>query len=221
METLQLGHEVGQRDAAPIFGTQLCTIRFHQGRAGELIELAQAVMESVPDLPTTRVLLALANAESGDLEAARTALEPLARAGFDRMAPDLTRLAALTGSAWVAAMVGEREWSASLERILRPHLGLGVVAGPLCWGAVDHFVGMLCTTLGRFDEADAAFTSAAVLHERLGSPPLLARSQIEWARTLAARDGPGDAARGGALRHDALSTAGRLGLGSIERRALA
>jgi hypothetical protein len=77
---------------------------------------------------------------------------------------------------------------------------------------------MLATVLGRFDEADSDFQSAAQLHQRLAAPTWLARTRLEWARMLLRRGGPGDADRARELLGQSLATARELGLGAVERQ---
>jgi DNA-binding NarL/FixJ family response regulator len=61
------------------------------------------------------------------------------------------------------------------------------------------------------DEAVCHFEAALVMHERLGSPPLLAISQYELARTLFQRDERADVARARDLLDTAEATAHALG----------
>jgi class 3 adenylate cyclase len=84
-----------------------------------------------------------------------------------------------------------------------------------------HYLGMLDTVLGRFEEAEQHFSSAARSHERIGAPAWLARVPLEWALMLVARGRAGDAVRARDLLGQALTTARELGLGNIERRAVA
>ncbi len=93
------------------------------------------------------------------------------------------------------------------------HFDLGIL------GAANHYVGMLATTLRRYDLAEAAFVKAQAVHERLRAPFHRARTHLERARMLIARDG-------GHLGDQAavdLETARRLaaehGCALVERRA--
>lgn len=95
--------------------------------------------------------------------------------------------------------------------------GLESHACYFCAGAL----GLLATTLGRYDEADAHFATAALAHERIEAPTWLARTRLEWARMLLARCQAGNAERARELLRQALATAPELGLGNVERRAVA
>jgi hypothetical protein len=91
---------------------------------------------------------------------------------------------------------------------------LGVVCG-----AVTHYLGLLATTLGRFDEAEARFTAAAAAHRRMGAVIWLSRTRLEWARMLLAREAPGDRARASELLQEVLATAEQFGLANLRRCA--
>jgi hypothetical protein len=86
-------------------------------------------------------------------------------------------------------------------------------------GAVVHYLAVLATTFGDFDEAERRFAVAAATHERIGAPIWLARTKLECARMLLTCAGPGDAERARELLGQALATARELGLANIERRA--
>ena len=88
-------------------------------------------------------------------------------------------------------------------------------------GSVAHYLGLLATTMHRFDVADADFAHAAAGYERLGARPWLALTRLEWSRMLLTRDREGDAARAQALLDEALLTAQALGIPMIDRRARA
>jgi hypothetical protein len=72
--------------------------------------------------------------------------------------------------------VGSAGQRAQLVERLRLDRGLHVVVGGAAsyWGAVDHLLGMLTSSLGRPDEAIHLLTSAVESYERLGT--------TEWAR---------------------------------------
>ncbi|MDQ1490403.1 MAG: hypothetical protein QOJ23_2917, partial [Actinomycetota bacterium] len=104
--------------------------------------------------------------------------------------------------------------------LLAPHHGLVITTGGACAGGADHYLGLLSRTLGRLDEAEAHFASAAALHERIAAPTLLARTRLEWAQMIRRRAGGADI-RARDLLHQALGSAVELGLGTVERRARA
>jgi len=95
-----------------------------------------------------------------------------------------------------------------------------VATTPSMSGSVSYYLGLLATTLGRFDETDSRFAAAEATHERIDTPSWLARTRLERARMLLTRHQPGDAERARELLRQALATARELGLANIERRAV-
>jgi uncharacterized protein HemY len=87
-------------------------------------------------------------------------------------------------------------------------------------GSVAFYLGLLSTTSGEWQEAEAYFTTAAATHKRIGAPTWLARTRLEWARMLLARAEPEDGERAHDLLRQALATARDLGLVNIERGAV-
>ena len=79
-------------------------------------------------------------------------------------------------------------------------------------GAVDRYLGMLEGVLGRFADAEAHFDSAIALEERVGAPPLLARTGYWYGRMLLAREHQSDRARASGLLRAAFETAEALGM---------
>ena len=82
---------------------------------------------------------------------------------------------------------------------------------------MSHYLGMLAATTGDGEAADSWFEAAAALHRRIDAPGLLARTQLEWGRSLLARGGrTGQAAD---LLEAARDAATRLGMSTVARRA--
>jgi hypothetical protein len=116
--------------------------------------------------------------------------------------------------------LGDRPGASVLYGLLAPYADQFVFAYGGAWGAVAHHLGLLAGTLDRFDEAEARFAAALATHERFGAPAWLARTRCEWAAVLLRRGVPGDAERARRFLDQALATARKLGLASVERRAV-
>ena len=102
-----------------------------------------------------------------------------------------------------------------------PYSDLVVTISSWPFNCVSHYLGLLATGLGRFDEAAERFEAAASTQRCIGTPTWLARTSLEWGRMLVARRQPGDLDRARELLDQALATARELGLATIERRAAA
>jgi class 3 adenylate cyclase len=85
--------------------------------------------------------------------------------------------------------------------------------GPaLTLGAADRPLGNLAVLEGRLDDGVRHFDAALALEERMRARGYLPRTQIDAARALLARGGPGDRARARQLLDAALATSQELGL---------
>ncbi len=165
--------------------------------------------------------LAMAQARDGDTSGAWETLGPAPSERLESLPRDVSWTASLAGAAMVVAELGDREAADVLLRLLGPHADQIVVAAAVPFGAVSHFLALLARAVGDYDRADAAFASAAAMHTRMAAPAFLASTQTEWARLLLTRRNPGDAERARELLNQALTTARELGLGKIERDAVA
>ena len=109
------------------------------------------------------------------------------------------------------------ERSALLYEKLKPYGDRAVVIGlaAICLGSAETFLGKLAATIGRDREAAEHFERALAANRVLRAPVCVARTQLDYARAL----GRGQRrTRAGA---EASSTAARLGLQDIARRARA
>jgi hypothetical protein len=84
--------------------------------------------------------------------------------------------------------------------------------GGVVLGSTSHYLGLLATTLGRYDEAEQHFTTASAIHDRLTAPAWLARTNLEWARMLTLRRQRGDLERAHVLLDTAQKEFASLGL---------
>ena len=89
----------------------------------------------------------------------------------------------------VCAATGDAPRAETLYDLLLPHSGHLIVVGNFIAsnGEVDRYLGMHATTCEGFEDAEAHFDAALALEEGVPSPPLIARSQLWYARMLLAR----------------------------------
>jgi hypothetical protein len=119
--------------------------------------------------------------------------------------------------AGVSSRLSLRDRAHELYELLTPFSGQRAVAGALASGSIDWALGGLATTLERYEQAEAHFTAAAEIEERLGAPLFLAGTYVEWARSLTARGRPEDLDRAQQMLERADDTAARLGATGIVR----
>ena len=214
----EIATATGQPDALTFLGAQLSTIRIMQGRAGEVVDLVQAVRDQNPGVPSFDSALALALVELDRLDEARAVLARLEAAGF--AFPE--DLAYLGGTGQAAAVVGELGWKEAAEVLyerLLPHreqlFYIGLTSGP----EMSLWIGLLATVLGRFDEAASHLARSADTHERIGAAWALVLTRIYTGRLLLARDQPGDRELAVAGLREARAEADRRGYAGLVRRA--
>jgi len=164
-----------------------------------------------------RALLTVMLTNAGRTAEAGEEFERLAAGGFAGLPRPTTPVYLISAS--VAAMaaygLGDSERAAALSELLQPYAGQMVrairVGGGFCW-PVSHHLGLLATTMGRWDDAVDHLAAAVVSCERMTAPPYLAHSRYYYAKALAARGRPGDRQRAADELAAARALLGRLGI---------
>jgi len=156
---------------------------------------------------------------TGDMDASRRIFDEIAATGFHHPTHTVAWLAFMVTCAWLTDRFECREAVPLLRDTLEPYADQFATGGFAGWlgGAVAHHLGLLYRTGEDWQSADASFAAAAAMHERLSAPVWLARTRLEWARTLLDRANAGDGNRAGALLRQALTTARDLDLPRLER----
>jgi DNA-binding SARP family transcriptional activator len=216
-QALELGGATGQPDAMSIFGGQLVDLRWHQGRDVELVELIEQLVVSTPDIDSFRSALARIYGDIGRTEDARALLAAEAEVDF---AHPFDPLAGTTIVMWaeVAIQIADKGAAEVLLTRLATFADQVVCNGVDIFGSLDHYRGALWAVLENFDEAERLLTRGAAVHEGLRAPFFEARSQLELARLLQARDGAGDRADSLRRAGSAVAIARKHGYATVERR---
>ncbi|MGH9036966.1 MAG: ATP-binding protein, partial [Acidimicrobiia bacterium] len=219
-DAFELGHASGQPDAGLIFVLQRSVIRFEQDRLGELVPELSEMRAGSPAVPGVAALLAAAHCQLGHLDTARSCFGPLVTMGFE-LPRDPLWLALLTVAADVARQLDDQSSARTLYELLRPYPAAFPVVASASTGCTAHSLGMLAAMVGSYAAAEDHFRVGLATCERQGARVGLARTQLEWARMLLRRDGPGDAGQARELLLAALDSARNFGLTGIERDAAA
>jgi class 3 adenylate cyclase/tetratricopeptide (TPR) repeat protein len=217
-EAFEIGAASGQPDALVFYSGQLTDVRRIQGRLAELEPHAAQLLADYPAVATVRAGVAALYCELGRDEDARSLFEPDAGNDFADLRHDLVWLAGMIEYARICTHLGARDAAVVLYERLAPwhdQLAFGV----LVYGSVALYLGLLATTLDRYDDAEAHFAEAHAMHERIGAPYWLAVTRVEWAKMLLRRDQHGDRDRARAMIDQALATAREYGFGGVERQA--
>jgi len=162
-------------------------------------------------------------AAAGRADEARAVLERLGRDHFAALPAHLDEFWVMAELASTCEVLGDRACAAMLYTQLRPYAPYLIVPprGPICWGAVSFWLGVLAVTMGHWDEALGHLDEALAAHEQLRSRPWIANTQYTMAAALVGRSGSGDRERAAALLDAVLRTTEELGMRRLQRRALA
>jgi hypothetical protein len=155
----------------------------------------------------------------GDEDGARALLADRPAGDLAWVDANFTWLMTMVSVAVTSSSVGDRDWAAAAHDALAPYSGRNCVMGYAAYlGAVDHHLGALEFALDRADEAVEYLAAGLERHRVIAARPWVALSGAWLANALAARDGPGDAARAATLDDDSRRLAGELGVGALPPR---
>jgi DNA-binding CsgD family transcriptional regulator/tetratricopeptide (TPR) repeat protein len=203
------------REASGTYGIQMFGIRREQGRLAELAP-AVRILAGDPDRqgPWQPGLIAVL-AELGMEREARHELSRLAADGIDGFRESLW-LATLTYLTDACAALGDEQIAALLYPEFESFAGTNVMIGHLvaCYGSADRYLGMLASTLGEAERAEAHFELALERNRAMGASTWLAHTAYEYGRFLRGRDGRARG-RADALLAEASSLAEQLGLAAL------
>jgi len=168
-----------QPDALLPYVSQLCSIRWQEGRMGELAPLLAQALRQYPGIPGFRSLVALANAEAGELDFAREVLSTDVSKQFAGLPRDPFWLATVVDYAYAVAKLEDREPAVLLHGILDPYRGRLATTTVAVWGVVDHALGRLELLLGKEEEGRRSLRAAIDLYVAMGAPLWKARAEAD------------------------------------------
>ena len=214
---LQVGLDTGQPDAFEAYAGQLVATRLAQGRIGEIVDLVAETVDENPGIPTFRAALAECLCDLDRMDEARVILDDFASTGLESLPVDPLWIATLTYLAYASAAADHRESAAQVESLLRPFRDQIVFTAVSIVGPVATALGAVQAVLEQWDDAEALFTDALAVSERLGWKYWVAVTQYNWGRMLRAKGGERE--RADELLQSARDTAAQHGFGSLEARA--
>jgi len=193
-------------------------LRREQGRLAELEDTITRSVSEYPSLPRFRSALAHLYGELGREHDARALLEVLSRdlAGQYLDAEWLFTIGLLADP---CVRLEDSDAAERLYSMLLPYERLYAQAPvEAAFGSLALGLGVLATSLRRFDEAEGHFDVAIETERRMRARPWLAHAQHELAAMLLARGAAGDSERARGLLDDALTTYRALGMDSWAAR---
>ena len=219
-EALALGRRAHATDADSLHGAQALVRTRDTGHLPDLLEPMEDLAARYSAIPAWPAALACAYIAAGDEQRGRELYAELTADGLARVPRNTNWLTTIAFLAEACAALPEHPGLELLAAELAPYGSRVVqVSSAACLGSAAHFLGILATAAGRYDEADAHFTAAAERNRALGALTALARTECEHAKTLIMRNDAGDAERAAALLDSAEAAANRLGMGPLARLA--
>jgi tetratricopeptide (TPR) repeat protein len=210
-EALALWAEGPLSLSAQTHALQRFMVCLETGRLAELEDTFTRMAREFPAIPGWQSGVALIRAESGRPEEARALLDAFASRDFEDLPRDAMLLASLVTFAQVAYLVADFDRATRLYSLLHPYAERNVVVGFAAgtYGSCARYLGLLATTMGRLDTAARHFEEALAANARLGSRPLVAQTQCDYARVAMLRQ---EKSKADTLLEGARHTAERLGL---------
>jgi DNA-binding CsgD family transcriptional regulator len=210
-----------QQAAVMVFTVQMLALPKNQEAFANVQTAAGGTVWS--DSPTSlawRSAGALRYASDGQYVEARREFERLAAHDFADIPRDYLWLVSIGNLSEVCAYLGDTRRASKLYEVLLPHAHKNVViACFLFTGSVARRLGLLATSMHRWEEAQRHFEDSLERNRRTGARPDVVWTQHDYAKMLLARRGPGDRKKAYALLKEALEAAQEMGMKSLEERA--
>ena len=163
-----------------------------------------------------------ARVAQGALDEARTVVALVKANPGDGPRPRMLFLPFMAISTFAVAAVGDAEAAGMQYRKLHPYATLNVAAGAGLtglYGSVARFLGMLAATQNQFEKAAKHYEDAIEFETRMGAPPFVASSKIEYAELLLRQGGVDHLRRAKRVATEGLDTANALGMAPWVDRA--
>jgi DNA-binding CsgD family transcriptional regulator len=198
-------------------------LRREQGRLKELGPVLAHFLQNTTTASTWRPGLALLYVELDRFADARAEFETLVADNLDELPRDGRWTICLAYLTEVAVALGEAAGAEMLHKELLPYAGRVLVLGGglVCCGSSGRHLGLLCSTMRRWSEAERYFVEALAVNERIGARLPLAHTQHDYGAMLLSRGTAGDRQSAIALLRSSLDNAEELGLRALAERVAA
>ena len=216
-ELIQRAAEIGERVLAWNAGAARTLQLFVLCRErGGLDDYLLQVADDEPGFPSPlvyRSVLAHVYARLGRAEEAASHVREITHHDLSDWHVDEQWFVSICLLAETCAIIDEPTPAASLYDLMLPYAAHNAVAVPeIALDSTSRPLGILATSLGRFEDAERHFLQAAMMNERMAARPWLAHTQLEHARMLLCRAADGDRKRAAELLARAQATYRELGM---------
>jgi DNA-binding CsgD family transcriptional regulator len=219
---LVAGRRAGDQAVGNYHTGVIATLRFMQGRLGELAGLARDAAARYPAMVVFRAALASMLAEAGRADEAQAEVEQLAAGSLAAVPRDPAWSYSLASLALACYHLGDAGLAGQLHPLLEPYADRNIVTGrvgAICLGPAAYFLGLLDLTLDLPEPALHRFAQAAAFAGRMQARPMVAMSREGQARALLALGRPGGRQQATALLDEVAATARALGIRGLGARA--
>jgi hypothetical protein len=216
-----LGAE-GVPEAMATYAAQLTAIQRVRGGWSELSEMAELMAAAAaenPGLPVLRAGLARTYCDLGRDDEAHSVIDGDIEDGFTRFPFDGTWVPSMASLCEICAHLGRADGAARLYEWLSPWRDQVSTALVATQGPIAFYLGTLASLLGRAKDADAHFSRALDISQRLQAPYWIARTQIAWTRAIQDQRPPQGAESADSMLKSGLEIARRYGFGALIEEA--
>lgn len=212
-EAYGLGTQAQARDAETVYAIQLIALRRREDRLSGQVETIKGAIERYPSLIAWRAVLPLAHLAAGNRAQAAAEFDRLAGDDCAAIPRDMFWFAAVCVLAETCSLLGDRARAEMLYELLVPYRERNVqVTQAAFWGSSERFLGLLATTMARWDVAAEHFEAAVAKNEASGCPVAAGVVRRDYAEMLVARGAHGDLDRAAHLLTQMLRTADAAGM---------
>jgi tetratricopeptide (TPR) repeat protein len=218
-EALELGRQAQARDAETVHAIQVIALRRREDLLSDYVSTIEGAIDKHPSLVAWRAVLPFANLAAGNRAEALAQFERLAQDDFAGLPRDMFWFTAVCVLAETCALIRDRVRGERLYAMLLPYKDRNVqVMQAAFWGSAERFLGLLATSLGRWDAAVEHLESAIAKNEASGCRVAAGLVRRDYAELLLARGGPGDVDTAVALLRVMLEAATAAGMSVVTSR---
>jgi predicted ATPase len=218
-EALAIGQRAQDPTSPLLFETIMFTLRMVQGQVEDRADAIKRYIENFPEIQSIRATIANLYFRLGRREDAQREFEQVAAHDFANLPRDGSWHATMANLAYVCSYLNDVRRAGILYDLFLPFAPWQLVIGSAAIGTGSNlrFLGILATTLSRWDDAESHFEGALLMNTRIGAIPYLALTQQEYGTMLLKRGRTGDREKAHELFDQALATGNEIGMRGLIR----
>jgi predicted ATPase/class 3 adenylate cyclase len=222
-ETLHMGQDVQNQNAALVFGVETAMLLQQQGRDDELEPLLAGFVGLYPSIvPNLRCAQVVVTYDMGRRAEAQELFEHIAAQDFADLPANIAWLFSIAYLAEACHHLADVPRAHVLYQLLQPFATRNVTIGPVVTlGSASRYLALLAVTMGDRQVAARHFEDAIAMNRSMGTRHALAHTQAEYADLLLAQQAAGDRTKALDLLNQALETARELGMKQLVEEAVA